>query len=71
MREWRFHLLVMDQIQNCIGRAEVDLFASRSNTQHPLFICITDQNMFLGMDAMHIYAFPPVDMILPALERMQ
>ena len=66
VREWRLHLLVVAQIWDRFGRAEVDLFASRANTHCPLFFSITDHNAPLGMDALAhtwpntlLYAFPP------------
>ncbi|XP_028306693.1 uncharacterized protein LOC114465708 [Gouania willdenowi] len=78
VREWRLHPLVVAQIWVRFGRAEVDLFASRANAHCPLFFSITDHNAPLGMDAlahpwpnMLLYAFPPVEMILPVLERVR
>ncbi len=78
VKEWRLHPLVVSQIWDCFGRAEVDLFASRANTHCPLFFSITDSNAPLGTDAlahtwpnMLLYAFPPVEMILSVLERVR
>ena len=77
MREWRLHPAVVAQIWERFGRAEVDLFASRSNTHCPLFFSMTDRNAPLGMDALAhqwpntlLYAFPPVEMISPILGRV-
>ena len=71
VREWRLHPAVVAQIWERFGRAEVDLFASRSNTHCPLFFSMTDRNAPLGMDALAhqwpntlLYAFPPVDTAL-------
>lgn len=70
--------MVVAQIWDRFGRAEVDLFASRANTHCPLFFSITDINAPLGMDALAhtwpntlLYAFPPVEMILSVLERVR
>lgn len=77
-REWWLHPVVVAQIWDCFGRAEVDLFASRANTHCPLFFSMTDSNAPLGMDALahpwpntFLYAFPPVEMILPVLESVR
>ncbi|XP_013874757.1 uncharacterized protein LOC106525168 [Austrofundulus limnaeus] len=78
VREWRLHPSVVDQIWTMFGRAAVDLFATGANTHCPLFFSITDQNAPLGVDALAhpwpnvlLYAFPPVEMILPVLERVR
>ncbi|XP_066524828.1 uncharacterized protein [Hoplias malabaricus] len=76
-REWRISPLVAMQIWDRFGRANVDLFASRENAHCPLFFSLTDHSAPLGVDALAhpwpntlLYAFPPVALILPTLERV-
>ncbi|XP_053354207.1 uncharacterized protein LOC128526406 [Clarias gariepinus] len=78
VREWRLHPWVVAQIWERFGRAAVDLFASKENAHCPLFFSITDRNAPLGIDALAhswppalLYAFPPVELILPVTERVR
>ncbi|KAL0176947.1 hypothetical protein M9458_029277, partial [Cirrhinus mrigala] len=66
--EWMLHPEVVKQIWRIFGSAQVDLFATRENTQfHPAP---------LGLDAMaqtwprlRLYAFPPIALLPGVLER--
>ena len=78
VREWRLHPLVVAQIWTHFGRAEVDLFAARVNTHCLLFFSMKDSDAPLGVDALAhpwsntlLYAFPPVELIPPVLERVR
>ncbi|XP_027901587.1 uncharacterized protein LOC114162038 [Xiphophorus couchianus] len=78
VREWRLHPSVVVQIWRRFGKASVDLFATKANTHCPLFFSITDHSAPLGVDALAhpwpnvlLYAFPPVEIILPVLERVR
>ncbi|KAL3976218.1 tctex1 domain-containing protein 2 [Sarotherodon galilaeus] len=78
VREWRLHPLIVAQIWDLFGKAQIDLFASRVNTHCPLFFSIIDHDAPLGLDALAhqwpdvlLYAFPPVEMISPVLERVR
>lgn len=75
--QWQLHPLIVAQIWDRFGRAEVDLFASAESTHCPLFSSITDGIARLGVDALSyawpktlLYAFPPVDLIQPTLDRV-
>lgn len=76
--EWRLHPQVVEQIWQRYGRAAVDLFASRENTQCPLFFSLSDADAPLGVDALAhpwpktlLYAFPPLSLISPTLIRVR
>ncbi|XP_062386517.1 uncharacterized protein LOC134075064 [Sardina pilchardus] len=78
VREWRLHPKVVSQIWDRFGRADVDLFASKENTHCPLFFSMRDSSAPLGVDALAhswptglLYAFPPVELIMPTLERVR
>lgn len=78
VREWRLHPRIVAQIWDRFGRAEVDLFASAENSHCLLFFSITDKSAQLGVDALShvwprtlLYAFPPVDLIQPTLDRVR
>ncbi|XP_065325845.1 uncharacterized protein LOC134621241 [Pelmatolapia mariae] len=78
VREWRLHPLIVAQMWDLFGKAQLDLFASRVNTHCPLYFSIIDHNAPLGLDALAhqwpdvlLYAFPPVEMISPVLERVR
>lgn len=57
------------QIWSRFGRAEVDLFASRTNTHCPLFFSMTAAHPS-GWMCSHMYGSPLCCMILPVLERV-
>ena len=76
--EWRLHREVMELIRNRYGCPSVDLFASRENTQCPLFFSLNDPEAPLGVDALAhawprtlLYAFPPLALITPTLDRVR
>ncbi|KAI2645466.1 Transposon Ty3-G Gag-Pol polyprotein [Labeo rohita] len=63
--EWMLHPEVVKQIWRVFGPAQVDLFATRENTQCPLWYSLVHPAP-LGLDAMvqtwprlRLYAFPP------------
>lgn len=75
--EWRLHPEVVELIWGVFGRAEVDLFASRASTHCPLWFSWTEEDSPLGQDALghewpsvFLYAFPPLPLILPTLQRV-
>ena len=75
--DWSLHPAVVRQIFSRYGRPRVDLFASQENAKCPLYFSVRGQAP-LGMDAFAhewpeglLYAFPPLDMILPTLERVR
>ncbi|XP_076746637.1 uncharacterized protein LOC112431703 [Maylandia zebra] len=78
VREWRLHPSIVAQIWDLFGEAQIDLFASRVNAHCPLYFSIIDHDAPLGLDALAhqwpdvlLYAFPPVEMISPILERVR
>ncbi|XP_039904084.1 uncharacterized protein LOC120744034 [Simochromis diagramma] len=78
VREWRLHPSIVARIWDLFGEAQIDLFASRVNTHCPLYFSIIDHDAPLGLDALAhqwpdvlLYAFPPVEMISPVLERVR
>ena len=78
--EWRLKPSIVSLIWARFGRAQVDLFASRANTQCPLWFSLRTQDRPpLGVDAFAhrswprglLYAFPPLASILPLLARVR
>ncbi|KAL0183550.1 hypothetical protein M9458_019246, partial [Cirrhinus mrigala] len=75
--EWMLHPEVVKQIWRVFGPAQVDLFASRENTQCPLWYSLAHPAP-LGLDAMvqtwprlRLYAFPPIALLPGVLERVR
>ena len=77
--EWSLHPAIVAQVWHRFGRASVDLFASRENTKCPLWFGVAvEQAQSLGVDALAhspwppglLYAFPPVPLLLPLLNRV-
>ena len=75
--EWSLHQAVVAQIWDRFGRPQADLFATEENTKCPLFYSITGAAT-LGLDALAhdwpeglLYAFPPLSLIHPLLERVR
>ena len=77
--EWNLHPDIVAQVWHKFGRASVDFFASRENTLCPLWSGVADeQAQSLGVDALAhspwppglLYAFPPVPLLLPLLDRV-
>ncbi|KAI2655442.1 ORF V: Enzymatic polyprotein [Labeo rohita] len=73
--EWMLHPEVVKQIWRVFGPAQVDLFATRENTQCPLWYSLVHPAP-LGLDAMvqtwprlRLYAFPPIALLPGVLER--
>ncbi|KAL0151133.1 hypothetical protein M9458_053646 [Cirrhinus mrigala] len=73
--EWMLHPEVVKQIWRVFGQAQVDLFATRENTQCPLWYFLVHPAP-LGLDAMvqtwprlRLYAFPPIALLPGVLER--
>ena len=78
--EWRLKPSSVSLIWARFGRAQVDLFASRANTQCLLWFALRAQDRPpLGVDAFAhrswprslLYAFPPLASILPLLARVR
>ena len=78
--EWVLHPEVVMQIWARLGRAEVDLFANWRNSHCTLsFSMARRNNPPLEVDAFAhepcprklLYAFPPLRLILPLLERVR
>ncbi|XP_034723628.1 uncharacterized protein LOC117942325 [Etheostoma cragini] len=78
--EWRLNPTIVQMLWSSFGEAEVDLFASRENTQCTLWFSLSARdNPPLGVDACShkpwpktlLYAFPPVPLIPRLLERVQ
>ena len=78
--EWRLHPKVVKQVGTQFGRAEVDLFATRRNSHCALWFSLARwDNPPLGVDAFAhepwpkklLYAFPPLRLIPPLLERVR
>ena len=74
---WSLNQAVANQIWERFGRPQVDLFASEENSKCPLFFSIAGTAP-LGLDALAhqwpqglLYAFPPLSLILPTLERVR
>jgi len=75
--EWRLHPEVVANIWGLFGRAEVDLFASRTSTHCLLWFSLMEKTSPLGQDALAhswpgclLYAYPPLPLILPTLLRV-
>ena len=75
--DWALHSGVVNQIFSRYGRAEADLFAAAKNATCALFFALEDSAP-LGTDALAhewprklLYAFPPLQLISPALERIR
>ncbi|XP_045919663.1 uncharacterized protein LOC123979658 [Micropterus dolomieu] len=73
--EWRLHPDIIQQIWSGFGTAQVDLFAIRHNTHCPLWFSILPQD---SQPLAHVpwtkgllYAFPPLHLIPPLLERVR
>ena len=78
--DWTLHHDLINQIWSEFGKAEVDLFAMRENTQCELWFSLSAKdNPPLGVDAFAhrpwpntlLYAFPPVPLIPQVLDRVQ
>ncbi|KAI2668514.1 Transposon Ty3-G Gag-Pol polyprotein [Labeo rohita] len=76
-REWMLHPEVVRQIWRVFGPARVDLFATRENTQCPLWYSLV-RPATLGLDAMvqtwprlRLYTFPPIALLPGVLERVR
>ena len=75
--DWSLHPAVAEQIWQRYGLPEADLFAAVDNTKLPLFFA-AEGRAPLGVDAMAnewpqglLYAFPPLHLIAPLLERIR
>ncbi|KAI2664621.1 Transposon Ty3-G Gag-Pol polyprotein [Labeo rohita] len=75
--EWMLHPEVVKQIWRVFGPAQVDLFATRENTQCPLWYSLAHPAP-LGLDAMvqtwprlRLYTFPPIALLPGVLERVR
>ncbi|KAI2647353.1 ORF V: Enzymatic polyprotein [Labeo rohita] len=75
--EWMLHPEVVKQIWRVFGPAQVDLFATRENTQCSLWYSLVHPAP-LGLDAMvqtwprlRLYAFPPIALLPGVLERVR
>ena len=77
--EWNLHPDIVAQVWHKFGRASVVFFASRENTLCPLWSGVADeQAQSLGVDALAhspwppglLYAFPPIPLLLPLLDRV-
>ena len=73
--EWSLHPATVDLIWTRFGHPRVDLFASQENAKCSLFFSMRGQAP-LGLDAMAhawprelLYAFPPLELVHPTLER--
>ena len=78
--EWRLHPDIVRLIWQRFGTAQVDLFASRENTHCRWWFSLSPRDLPpLGVDALAhtpwpralLYAFPPLQLILPLLERVR
>lgn len=76
--EWRLHPQVVEEVWLRLGRAEVDLFATRESTHCPLFFSLRNDSPPLGWDALAhdwpqvlLYAFPPFTLLHSLLRRVQ
>ena len=75
--EWSLHPAVITQIWERFGHPQVDLFASTENAKCPLYFSMRSTSS-LGIDALAhkwpatlLYAFPPLTLIIPTLERVR
>ena len=75
--EWRLHPEVVRTIWDLFGKAEVDLFASEASTHCTQWFSLAETTSPLGQDALAhpwpeglLYAFPPLPLILPVLQRV-
>ena len=75
--DWSLHPSVARQVWSRFGLPEVDLFASEENAKCSLFFSMAGSPP-LGLDALAhkwpsglLYAFPPLDLIRPTLERVR
>ena len=75
--DWSLHRGVVRQIFARFGQPQADLFASQENAKCRLYFSVRGPAP-LGMDALAhewpkglLYAFPPLQLILPTLERIR
>ena len=75
--DWSLHPAVARGIWTRFGRPQVDLFASEENAKCSRFFSMKGASP-LGLDALAhswpdelLYAFPPLNLILPTLERIR
>ena len=75
--DWSLNQHVANLLWRRFGRPKVDLFASEENSKCPLFFSMAGSAP-LGLDALAhswpqglLYAFPPLSLILPTLERVR
>ena len=75
--DWSLHPEVAAQIWDRFGVPVIDLYASEENAKCPRFFSITGTST-MGLDALAhswprglLYAFPPLTLILPTLDRVR
>ena len=75
--DWSLHTAIAAQIWDRYGRPQIDLFASPEDAKCPLFFSVKGTAP-LGLDALAhewprvlLYAFPPLCLIAPTLERVR
>ena len=78
LRRWVFNPKVADQFWCRFGRPQIDLFASEENATCSRLFSVKAGDRSMGMDALAhscpsklLYAFPPMELILPTLERVR
>jgi hypothetical protein len=76
--EWALKQAVADEIFAHLGRPDLDLFANRDNYKLPIFIGSERDPIAFASDAMSLewkgmfaFAFPPIPLLLPILQKMQ
>lgn len=76
--EWRLHQGTFRQITQTLGKCEVDLFATRLNTQLERFVSWRPDPEAIGSDALQLnwtdlmgYAFPPFCLISRCLRKVR
>ena len=69
--EWRLHPQVVQQIWARFGQASVDLFATEDNTQCPRWFSWTQDALAQDWPQELLYAFPPLPLIWPTLQRVR
>ena len=75
--DWQLHPLIFQQIQDRLGPFSIDLFASRTNTQLPIYCSWKPDPSAIAIDALsiswrdhHPYLFPPFSLLSHCLEKI-
>lgn len=76
--EWKLNVDIFNQIQHLFGHLEIDMFATRLNSQLPGYVSWRPDPQALAVDAFTLnwtntgyYMFPPFSLIGPILHKLE